>query len=1292
MAVAATAGTTPANLPVFVSTGTDVYVAALVAGTAMTSVPNTLVPNDYNASTNPQYYLLQALHAVSFQAEGAAGAGWFGIDGQNSIVGAPSSGVRVWGDSSGRMGWRGVGGQAAFLDATVLTASRTYALPDLSDTIVTLSAVQTLTNKSIAPVQLSAGNLPDNVAVTVNSLNSGSGASATTFWRGDGSWANTPGGVTLVSPQSSNFSATVAQKGYLFDVTTGSSTITVTLPAAATAGNGWTVFIRKADAGTGHVLTSPATTPSATSLYVQGHMLMVWTDGSNYYARAWFSSVDTSGNITETAAGTFTIGSGGSAALTLAANQNATFAAAISTGGDAFIGSASIVSDGRLSVTYSSTSRDAIAISNTNGAGRTWVLGDSAGSTSLGTFCIRDVTGAANALILTATGINSTAIGATTPSTGNFTGLTANSLALNTTLTSGDLLDISAPTTGIGTVTVTATGTTVSGTSTVFTKQFRVGDTITANTETHTISAIASDTSMTTDAWANNFGPGAFTLVGGTRWNMASNGNLYANGSVLTLGVTSILTDSSTYTNHNYIGFRINPNLGIVDGFNHNAIGGIADITVAATVLPTASSAIGLEGIVVFASTNTQNWTGAIPARAGIFQVNAASGATGTASGTIYGTELILAVSTMTWTSAIGYGVNTISTTSGSIGSAASFASILPTGTVTNYTGLLLGTLTIPTGNYGIYDATGYTASIAGPLVLGKNAAITSGDLFDLYASTNGIGTITVTATGTTVSGTNTVFTRQFRIGDTITANSETHTITAIASDTSLTTDAWTSNFGPGIYTLAGGTRWQFSSNGTACINGSAPSTGITGIISDLSSYTNVSYVGIRLGQTFNITDGVNRAVQCIGASASIAVTGSSWGANQVAVTGTMTINAANTQNWTGNSNTGTSGSISFGLGSSGTMTGLYALRATLASSANTTVTTSFYGVGISALGTNTGQTITGLASFASPLPSGAGTVTNYTGLLLGTLTIPAGTWGIYDNSGYAWGTSGAFSLKTNGTAALSISTGQVITFNSMGTAGIVTNNSSGNLASLSNASAASSTLLGLLGTGSPSSSTYLRGDGTWAAAGGGSSPAGSSTYVQYNSGGSFGANNAFTSDGSGNVSVLSLIASSATDSTSPTSSAAIKTSGGLSVAKTIWAANMNLTGSVNAQTNLTAGNNITLGNTISIGDVVLSTGYDFGLSIGTYLTNGPGFYLSNVAGAAIDYYANTHVWYKSDFSTVSAMLDASGNFSSTGTISPEQAATVSAPTYKEGAIYYDLTLHKLRVGGASGWETITSV
>jgi len=46
----------------------------------------------------------------------------------------------------------------------------------------------------------------------------------------------------------------------------------------------------------------------------------------------------------------------------------------------------------------------------------------------------------------------------------------------------------------------------------------------------------------------------------------------------------------------------------------------------------------------------------------------------------------------------------------------------------------------------------------------------------------------------------------------------------------------------------------------------------------------------------------------------------------------------------------------------------------------------------------------------------------------------------------------------------------------------------------------------------------------------------------------------------------------------------------------------------------------------------------------------------------------------------------------SQGVIFPKQAETVSAPDYVKGGVYYDTTLHKLRVGGVAAWETITSV
>ena len=53
--------------------------------------------------------------------------------------------------------------------------------------------------------------------------------------------------------------------------------------------------------------------------------------------------------------------------------------------------------------------------------------------------------------------------------------------------------------------------------------------------------------------------------------------------------------------------------------------------------------------------------------------------------------------------------------------------------------------------------------------------------------------------------------------------------------------------------------------------------------------------------------------------------------------------------------------------------------------------------------------------------------------------------------------------------------------------------------------------------------------------------------------------------------------------------------------------------------------------------------------------------------------------------------LAVTGALSATGTISPQQATTAGAPAYVKGALYFDTTLNKLRVGGATAWETVTS-
>lgn len=59
---------------------------------------------------------------------------------------------------------------------------------------------------------------------------------------------------------------------------------------------------------------------------------------------------------------------------------------------------------------------------------------------------------------------------------------------------------------------------------------------------------------------------------------------------------------------------------------------------------------------------------------------------------------------------------------------------------------------------------------------------------------------------------------------------------------------------------------------------------------------------------------------------------------------------------------------------------------------------------------------------------------------------------------------------------------------------------------------------------------------------------------------------------------------------------------------------------------------------------------------------------------------------------TGSGALSVTGTISFQNLIKPQQATTVGAPAYQKGAVYFDTTLNKLRVGGATGWETVTSV
>ena len=89
------------------------------------------------------------------------------------------------------------------------------------------------------------------------------------------------------------------------------------------------------------------------------------------------------------------------------------------------------------------------------------------------------------------------------------------------------------------------------------------------------------------------------------------------------------------------------------------------------------------------------------------------------------------------------------------------------------------------------------------------------------------------------------------------------------------------------------------------------------------------------------------------------------------------------------------------------------------------------------------------------------------------------------------------------------------------------------------------------------------------------------------------------------------------------------------------------------------------------------------GLGSNTTVIGSASTTMSNIKGRVL-------VGTTTDDGVNALQVNGSGIFA--GLIKPQQAATAGAPAYVKGAIYFDITLNKLRVGGATAWETITSV
>lgn len=106
--------------------------------------------------------------ALSVTVNGTGGAGYMQLANQSSNPSTPASSLRIFSDNSGRFSWKRTDGWVRTLDSTSLTADRVWTLPDVNDTILTVTSTATLQNKTI----LGGANSND---ITANALKNATG-------------------------------------------------------------------------------------------------------------------------------------------------------------------------------------------------------------------------------------------------------------------------------------------------------------------------------------------------------------------------------------------------------------------------------------------------------------------------------------------------------------------------------------------------------------------------------------------------------------------------------------------------------------------------------------------------------------------------------------------------------------------------------------------------------------------------------------------------------------------------------------------------------------------------------------------------------------------------------------------------------------------------------------------------------------------------------------------------------------------------------------------------------------